>query len=179
MNTSPELNTQRWRKWFHRFLNAAKRLIPFVAGIAAAFIALVLYNVFAPATPPLNNQDVKNTVNQVLASATPAPAYSDLVYQIIQPSIVLIETQGQDASGNDQGSLGSGVIIDQSGDILTSLHVVSNSAKIQVVFADGSQSSAQVTVKQPENDIAVLRGQSTSPARSCRSGKSKCNASWG
>jgi S1-C subfamily serine protease len=34
---------------------------------------------------------------------------------------------------------------------------VANAADIQITFADGSQTSAQVIAKQPENDIAVLR----------------------
>src|SRR5204862_1836647 len=53
--------------------------------------------------------------------------------------------------------LGSGVIIDDRGDILTSFHVVANATDIQLTFADGTQSSAQVMTKQPEHDIAVLR----------------------
>jgi S1-C subfamily serine protease len=51
---------------------------------------------------------------------------------------------------------GSGVVVDSRGDILTSLHVVTNTSEIQVTFADGTQASAQVIVSQPENDIAVL-----------------------
>ena len=47
--------------------------------------------------------------------------------------------------------------MDDAGDILTSLHVVAGADKVEVTFADGTQSSAQVTVKQPQNDIAVLR----------------------
>jgi S1-C subfamily serine protease len=79
------------------------------------------------------------------------------VYQAIQPSLVLIQTHAPDANGKVEDSLGSGVVIDDSGDILTALHVVTNATDIQLTFADGTQSSAQVTVKQPENDTAVLR----------------------
>ena len=43
------------------------------------------------------------------------------------------------------------------GDILTSLHVVTNTTDIQVFFYDGTQASAQVVNTQPENDIAVLQ----------------------
>jgi S1-C subfamily serine protease len=57
----------------------------------------------------------------------------------------------------DEHSLGSGVIIDANADILTSLHVVTGTTDIQVTFADGTQSSAQVIASQPENDIAVLQ----------------------
>ncbi len=131
--------------------------MPFVLGILSAFAALILYNRFFPPQAPLTKQEVNDTVNQVLASATPGPAFSDLVYQVIQPSLVLIQASGLDESGNSEGSLGSGVVIDQNGDILTSLHVVANATDVQVTFADGTQSSAQVTVKQPEDDIAVLR----------------------
>jgi serine protease DegQ len=53
--------------------------------------------------------------------------------------------------------LGSGVVITEQGDILTSLHVVEKAAEIQLIFADGTRSSAQVTAAQPEIDIAVLR----------------------
>jgi serine protease Do len=65
--------------------------------------------------------------------------------------LILIQTHDTTENG-----LGSGVIIDDAGDILTSLHVVANATDIQVTFADGSKSQARVTTTQPENDIAVL-----------------------
>ncbi len=92
-----------------------------------------------------------------MASATPPPAYSDLVYQVIQPSLVAIETKGTGADGKPEDGLGSGVIIDQNGDILTSLHVVADATDITLLFADGTKSSGEVTTKVPENDIAVLK----------------------
>jgi S1-C subfamily serine protease len=61
------------------------------------------------------------------------------------------------ASAPPTGDLGSGVVVDTSGDILTCLHVVANATSIQVTFADGTTSPAQVVTQQPQNDIAVLR----------------------
>ena len=55
------------------------------------------------------------------------------------------------------GSMGSGVVVDASGDILTCLHVVANATSIEVTFADGTKSAATIQATQPENDIAVLR----------------------
>jgi S1-C subfamily serine protease len=55
------------------------------------------------------------------------------------------------------GSMGSGVVVDLSGDILTCLHVVANATSIEVTFADGTKSPATIQATQPENDIAVLR----------------------
>jgi S1-C subfamily serine protease len=60
--------------------------------------------------------------------------------------------------------LGSGVVVDTSGDILTCLHVVANATSIQVTFADGTKSPAQIQTTQPANDIAVLRA-SQPPAK--------------
>jgi S1-C subfamily serine protease len=54
-------------------------------------------------------------------------------------------------------SIGSGVIIDDTGRILTNLHVVSSSAILVVVFADGTKSEADVINVQPENDLAVIK----------------------
>jgi S1-C subfamily serine protease len=99
---------------------------------------------------------VNDAVAQALASATPEPAYSSRVFQVIRPSLVLIQTESHDAKGEDGYGLGSGTVIDDNGSILTSLHVVAGASNIQVTFADGTQSSAQVAVEQPENDIAVL-----------------------
>jgi S1-C subfamily serine protease len=130
---------------------------PFASGALAALVALLLYNVLVPGPHQMTRREVNDAVAQALASATPQPAVSERVYQAIQPSLVLIQTQGPGTNGKVQDGLGSGVVIDDSGDILTSLHVVANVNDIQLTFADGTQSSGQVMVKQPENDIAVLR----------------------
>jgi len=110
-----------------------------------------------PAPHQLTEREVQDTVAQTLASATPLPAYSTRVYQAIQPSFVLIQTHAPGSDGAQDNGLGSGVVIDDRGDILTSLHVVADASDIQLTFADGTQSSATVMVEQPEHDIAVVR----------------------
>jgi S1-C subfamily serine protease len=99
---------------------------------------------------------VNDTVAQALASATPPPAFSAQVYQAIWPSLVLIEVQTTGPDGQQAEGFGSGVIVDATGVILTSLHVITNAITIQLTFADGTQSGATVLVTQPEKDIAVL-----------------------
>jgi S1-C subfamily serine protease len=128
----------------------------FVTGVLAALVALRLYNVLAPTSPQLTAGDVNDTIAQALASATPPPARSALVYQAIRPSLVFIQAQVPDEEGEEGQRVGSGVVINDSGDILTSLHVVANASDVELVFWDGTQSSAEVIVEQPENDIAVL-----------------------
>lgn len=122
-----------------------------------AFAALLLYSLLFPRPPQLTTRDVNEVVAQAMATATPPPAYSARVYQVIQPSLVLIQTKEAGAKSQAEHGIGSGVVIDDRGDILTSLHVVADASDIQVTFADGTQSSAQVVTTQPENDIAVLQ----------------------
>ena len=126
----------------------------FGAGVAAALAALLLYRVLFPPPAPLTEDEIAQSIAAVMASATPPPAFSADVYAIIQPSLVLIESQGP--GGVEDGRLGSGVIVDNNGSILTSLHVVTNSVAIVVTFADGTVSAGRLAVAQPENDIAVL-----------------------
>jgi S1-C subfamily serine protease len=132
-------------------------MLPFVSGIFAAFLAILLYNAFVPPPHQLTQREVDDSVAHAMASATVPPAYSASVYQVIQPSLVFIDCQSTDADGKAVESIGSGVVVDTNGDILTSLHVVADASSIKLTFADGVQSDAIVSVKQPQNDIAVLK----------------------
>lgn len=157
MDHPPASRLERWQARLRKIGTAIRRMLPFASGILAAFVGLLLYNFLFPPTPPLTTQAVSTTVAQAMASATPPPAFSETVYQVIRPSLVLIETTAPDIGGEPQGDLGSGVVIDDAGDILTSLHVVADATNILVSFTDGTHSSAQVISKQPENDMAVIR----------------------
>jgi S1-C subfamily serine protease len=133
--------------------------VPFVSGVLAAFLALLVYTVLNPPPRPLTQKDIDTSVVNMMASATAPPPYSALVFQVIQPSLVLIQSHVLESTGlaadGDEG-IGAGVIVNDAGDILTSLHVVASEPSIIVTFADGTQSPATITAAQPENDIAVL-----------------------
>ena len=133
--------------------------MPFASGALVALTAVLLYGVLNPGVPPLTQRDLDDTVAEALASVTPAPAFSELVYRAVQPSLVLIETKEPAANGEagPSGGIGSGVIVTFDGAILTSLHVVADATEIGLTFADGTQSGAEIVAEQPENDIAVLR----------------------
>ena len=53
--------------------------------------------------------------------------------------------------------LGSGVIVDASGLIVTNEHVIRGASEIHVVLADGRQVDAEVIGSDADNDLAVLR----------------------
>jgi Do/DeqQ family serine protease len=53
--------------------------------------------------------------------------------------------------------LGSGVIIDAQGHILTNYHVVGGATEIQVTLSDGKQYSAKVVGTDPKTDLGVIK----------------------
>ena len=156
--------SELWRQRWQRFSRNLRGVALFILGVAAALTGLLLYNLLTPNPNQLTANDVSTAVNQVLASATPPPPFSEGVYQIIQPSLVLIEAKIPGTDGTTEDSLGTGTVIDASGDILTSLHVVKDASNIQLTFADGTKSTATVANQKPENDIAVLKA-ATPPAQ--------------
>jgi S1-C subfamily serine protease len=129
---------------------------PFVAVVLSAFLAVTFYNLLFPAPVPPNRNEFDESVKKVMASVTPPPPYSTQVHRAILPSLVLIQIQPKTDQDKKIG-IGSGVVINESGDILTALHVVADAVEIKIHFSDGSQSTAQIMSSEPEKDIAVLR----------------------
>jgi len=150
---SPVSGKEKLRDRLGTWRTRARAALPFVSGMAATLLALIIYHYLFPGTQ-LTNKDVNEAIVNAMASATPRPAYSSEVYQIIQPSLVVIQAERE---GEEDKSLGSGVIIDVAGDVLTSLHVVEGATKISLIFADGTRSEAAIGSAQPEMDIAVLQ----------------------
>jgi S1-C subfamily serine protease len=107
---------------------------------------------------PLSRADVdsiaKAAVTKGLDDATAAPPDSVTVYQAIQPSVVFISTERPGDSKNE--GLGAGVVVNDTGAILTARHVVAGATAIHITFADGTTANGTVVSEQPENDIAVL-----------------------
>ena len=94
-------------------------------------------------------QSVSPSVDGVAVTALADVA--DL-YEVVRPSVVRISTQ----SGRGGGGLGSGVIIDTDGHILTNFHVIDGASQIDVRLADGTSALARVVGTDPGNDLAVI-----------------------
>ncbi|KWR88050.1 S1C family serine protease [Cupriavidus sp. IDO] len=56
--------------------------------------------------------------------------------------------------------IGSGVVVTESGIILTSYHVVADALRLEVMFHDGHTAEASVVQAFPEKDLAVIRPSS-------------------
>ena len=94
------------------------------------------------------------SADRASATATPTPAATATpllvteMYRQVVPSVVLIRTS--------KGSLGSGVIVTDTGTVLTAHHVVSGGGDISIVFADGTKTSGTIAAAYPKIDIATL-----------------------
>lgn len=161
MSESTESNMERFKGRMKNIASLLRRGLPFASGVFAALLALLVYNLVVVRPNQMTPAGISTSVAEAMASATPPPAYSALVYQVIQPSLVLIQTEDQHQDTESDFGLGSGVIVDGFGDILTSLHVIQGADLITVTFADGTESEAQVITEMPELDLAVIQALDT------------------
>lgn len=157
LKEAPASKSGRWSAWPDFWHTWGRRTWPIAVGIVAALLGVLLYNTLFPAPTPLTQDEIDESIVQAMASATPPPAYSAQVYQVIFPSLVIIRSQGQNPEEKDNVGVGSGVVINENGDILTAFHVVSGAAEIEIVFSDGTEAEAEIIAAEPKNDIAVLQ----------------------
>jgi S1-C subfamily serine protease len=155
MNEPSVSDRGRARERLSRWGKRLRGLLPFLSGVLAALLALFIYNAMTP-DAQLTRNEVNDVVAIAMASATPRPPDSVLVYQAIQPSLVLIETERDGENGESDLGLGSGTVINENGDILTSLHVVDKAKKISLTFADGTKAEGQIVNSDPDIDIAMV-----------------------
>jgi S1-C subfamily serine protease len=153
-----ESKLEVWRGRWRATLARLRRGLPFATGILAA---LLLYNLTVVQPEQLTVKDVRTSIVEVMASATAPPAYSAQVYQAIRPSLALIQVEREHEDEESDFGLGSGVVVDSFGNILTSLHVIEGASRVTVTFADGTQSPAEVVMAMPEVDLAVLQAYDT------------------
>jgi len=81
------------------------------------------------------------------------------IYKKVAPATVFIKsilTSDYLMSGAGS-SIGSGIILDHQGVILTNAHVVDKAAKILVILHDGTQLTAALVGSDPYTDLALLR----------------------
>ncbi len=84
-------------------------------------------------------------------SGTPNPLFQDPVFR------KFFRTPGPPPTSALETSLGSGVIVNSDGYILTNFHVVNGAERIQAVLYDGRVAEAKIVGVDPATDIAVLQ----------------------
>src|SRR5947207_1710318 len=121
----------------------------------------------------VKNPSSQTTTSDTAQQAAPAQQQSGVVdatnaFRQAGPAVVtVVNTMQQSArsqgrfggggTGQAPEALGSGVIIDNQGHIVTNQHVVANQASLSVIFADGTQVPATLVGADAYSDLAVIK----------------------
>lgn len=144
-----------------------------VIGLAAAFVITQARSCF-PGSPPAVEAAAETAI--LPTAPLPAPAsFADAVARS-SPAVVNIYTArliterirppeldrffGEEWPAVRQrvaASLGSGVIVDGSGHVVTNNHVIADASEIRLQLSDGRVAAATVVGADPESDLAVLK----------------------
>jgi S1-C subfamily serine protease len=154
------------------------------AVFGAMLVALPTWLAGPGGAPPLTQPQIDAAVRHSLDTQA-LPAVAARAYAAVAPSVVRVigrdappeaaalapparpnnpadqgarpRTEDQPDDEDDDASVGTGVVIVDSGIILTNLHVVAGARHIEVIFHDGLNARASVINVMPESDLAVLR----------------------
>ncbi|MCC6737223.1 MAG: trypsin-like peptidase domain-containing protein [Bauldia sp.] len=133
--------------------------------VAAASLAAVVGAGLAfaqdAAAPPIERQ-VPQTNEQIQLSFAPlvrkaSPAVVNVYARQLPATRDETYWQQFGNSPRVRQSLGSGVIVDPSGIVVTNLHVIDEANDIRVAFADGREMPAEIVLTEELFDLAILR----------------------
>lgn len=113
----------------------------------------------APTTPKVEPPSQARTLSDAFASAAKA----------IRPCVVRLDVEGapgKSSGERDAGPIqgtGSGVLLDESGNILTNSHVVRGAEKVTIRLVDQRTFAGKVIGADPLTDVAVVRFEEPPP----------------
>jgi len=109
------------------------------------------------------------------ASAQPCTEPLAVLFERVSPSVVSIQATKINKAKPQrrfETIVGSGVIIDKDGQILTNAHVVDGAASLSVTLDNGTKATARVMGLDPVLDLALLRVEGSGPLPAARLGDS-------
>lgn len=149
--------TERQRATWRGFYKRHERSALVAAGVLFALLLTLAHAWMTPSPREFTQRDVDAAVLRTLETA-PLPSLATKAYEAIRPSVVNVHAVRLEA-GKSVDAVGTGVVIVESGIILTNLHVVAGSDKVTVQFFDGLESDAVIIGMRPEHDLAVLQAK--------------------
>jgi serine protease DegQ len=168
----PRKNSFSWRGSLQR----NKRKLQIGGGTLAVLALAVAAWTLGPQFRGMSQAEVDAAIQRALEANAPKPTAAE-AYEKILPSLVHVrglmteadpepKEAKQDTTQADpatvtvpEGNAGTGVVIVDTGVILTNLHVVNGAKRVKVTFFDGLESDAEVIGTRPEHDLAVLQAK--------------------
>jgi S1-C subfamily serine protease len=146
-----------------RFVQRHDRPLLFVAALACALGIVLVRDATRPKPVALTQDDIDKAVLHTFENKT-LPSRAAKAAELVMPAVVRVqgyngEENDEPGSGVEMQGVGSGVVIVDSGIILTNLHVVAGSKRVTVKFFDGSESDVEMVRAYPENDLAVIKAK--------------------
>ncbi|WP_106181566.1 S1C family serine protease [Prauserella shujinwangii] len=131
-------------------------VVALLVGAAGGFVGWGLANAGNSLTGELNIAEAQ------AGKERPAGSIADIARRV-SPAVVSIEVKS-----GQSGGVGSGVVIDPEGYVVTNHHVVSQAARddaagITAVFIDGTRAEARIVGTDPKTDLAVLKVNVSNP----------------
>ena len=137
-----------------RFFRSARTPLAASLGVLVGVLVMLVYLEFSPPPGQYKDADIRRIADQQIDAIAPTPPLEPQIYALLRPSVVQITT-GSNSADAGRG-VGSGVVIDLNGSILTAYHVVIDSPTVRVRFFDGSLARGTVTQTLPDRDLAVV-----------------------
>lgn len=107
----------------------------------------------AQVPPPSPGQAARSAgADGAIATIEDLPALVDRV----RPSVVRIASTTGTGNFGAQG-VGTGIMVDREGNILTNFHVIEGARSVTVDLTDGTQAPATIVGTDPGNDLAVVK----------------------
>jgi S1-C subfamily serine protease len=131
---------------FRRGLLVAVAALTVAGGAGSGAVAAALVAHAAPAAAA-----TAGTATTVQSTSL-SPATAESIYKQVSAGVVTITSN----VGNGQ-AIGSGIVLDTSGDILTNAHVIAGARQIQVTLSNGQTVAATLIGSNSAADLAVIR----------------------
>ncbi len=156
-----------------RFRLAGAALFLSASVLAGSAAAQPASNMPVPVQPveraPSGEAEVKLTFAPLVKKTAPAVVNVYAAKRVPQRSPFAGDPFFEQFFGNQlrrprlESSLGSGVIVDSSGLVVTNNHVIEGADEVRVALADGREFDAEILLKDRRADLAVLRVRSDEP----------------
>lgn len=174
---------QRLRAGWQRLYSRHQGKVLVAASVIAALALVGTYEVLRPAAQNLSQADINDAVTFALDERGRPPSVASQAYASVIPAVVRVngydpraradkapppageapkldtpEGEGLAEKFHEEfTAVGTGVVIDDNGTILTNLHVAQAAPRLKVQFHDGTEADAYITGQRPDLDLAIIQ----------------------